>query len=225
MRSRWWTSRCSGSVRSPSPASATFLFAIGFFSLLLGNVLFLTGVWHLSVVLAGAAATPGPIAAALCAPVAGRLADRFGQRAIAIPGTVLFTLGALTLAVTTTAARNYVGVFLPAALLTGIGVGFTLPAFGSAGVAQLPPARFATGIGVTSGLRQIGAVIGIAGLIAVLSGHRGGAAIDSFHRAWLLIAGVALLALLAGIALGRIRPGPRPGATAAPARPVHPAHD
>ncbi|MEV0702776.1 hypothetical protein AB0I53_33315 [Saccharopolyspora sp. NPDC050389] len=71
----------------------TFLFAIGFFSLLLGNVLFLTGVWHLSVVLAGAAATPGPIAAALCAPVAGRLADRFGQRAIAIPGTVLFTLG------------------------------------------------------------------------------------------------------------------------------------
>ncbi|SDZ49044.1 hypothetical protein SAMN05216215_10825 [Saccharopolyspora shandongensis] len=36
------------------------------------------------------------------------------------PGTVLFTLGALTLAVTTTAARNYVGVFLPAALLTGI---------------------------------------------------------------------------------------------------------
>ncbi|MEV0089811.1 MFS transporter [Saccharopolyspora sp. NPDC050642] len=158
----------------------------------------------------------------MCAPVAGQLADRFGQRAIAIPGTVLFTLGALTLAVTTTAARNYVGVFLPAALLTGIGVGFTLPAFGGAGVAQLPPARFATGIGVTSGLRQIGAVIGIAGLIAVLSGHRGGAAIDSFHRAWLLIAGIALLALLAGIALGRIRPGPparrdgRPGQTSPP---------
>lgn len=203
----------------------TFLFAIGFFSLLLGNVLFLTGVWHMSVLLAGAAVTPGPIAAALCAPVAGRLADRFGQRAIAVPGTALFTIGALTLALATAPAPHYLGTFLPSALLTGVGVGFALPAFSSAGVAQLPPDRFATGIGVTSGLRQIGAVLGIAGLTVVLSEHGDGLVIDSFHRAWLLIAGVTLLALLAGIGLGRIRPGLRPTTAPASARPVSPAHD
>lgn len=204
----------------------SFVFAIGFFGLLLGNVLFLTGVWQFSVLTAGAAVTPGPIVAALSAPVAGRLADRFGQRAIAVPGTVLFGLGVLVLALATTATPHYVGTFLPAALLTGAGVGLTLPAFGSAGVAELPRTRFATGIGVTSSLRQIGAVVGIASVIVVVGGNSGGVLdLDSFHRAWLLIAGTSLLALLAGIGLGRIRPGVRPAAVPASGSPVDLAHD
>jgi hypothetical protein len=44
------------------------VFAIGFFALLLCNVLFLTTVWHYSALRAGAALTPGLIAAAAMAP-------------------------------------------------------------------------------------------------------------------------------------------------------------
>ena len=122
------------------------MFGIGFFALLLCNVLFLTTVWHYSVLGAGAALTPGPISAAAMAPLAGRLADRFGQRAIAVPGTLLFALGSLLLILRTGETAQYWSAFLPAALLSGAGVGLSLPAFGSAAVAELPRTRFATGV-------------------------------------------------------------------------------
>ena len=44
------------------------LFALGFYALLLGNVLFLTQVWGWSVLTAGFALTPGPLTAAVFAP-------------------------------------------------------------------------------------------------------------------------------------------------------------
>ena len=65
-----------------------------------------------------------------------------------------------------TAQVAYVSHFLPATILTGIGVGLSFAAWSSAAVAQLPPERFATGSAVSTCLRQIGAVLGIAVLIA-----------------------------------------------------------
>jgi NTE family protein len=71
---------------------------------------------------------------------------------------------------------------------------------------ELPPHRFATGIAVSGCFRQIGAVVGIAGLVAVL--HSAGT-LRSFHEAWTLIAICGLAAAIAGLALGRIpRPNP-----------------
>ena len=183
----------------------TLLFSVGFFALLLCNVLFLTMVWRYSALGAGLALTPGPIMAALAAPVAGRLADRFGQRAVAIPGTVLFAAGALLLAAGTTTTARYWAEFLPAALLTGCGIGLALPAFSSAAVAELPRPRFATGIAISSCSRQLGAVIGIAGLVALLSTASPGQVIDAFHADWGLVGAAGLLAAVAAVALGRVR--------------------
>ena len=39
---------------------------MGFFAMLLGNILFLTGVWHYSILHAGLAVTPGPLVVAAC---------------------------------------------------------------------------------------------------------------------------------------------------------------
>ena len=39
--------------------------------------------------------------ATLCAPLGGHLADRFGQRVVAVPGGLLFAAGALTLLLAT----------------------------------------------------------------------------------------------------------------------------
>jgi nitrate/nitrite transporter NarK len=82
-------------VRSFTVANAgVFVFSLGFYALLLCNVLFLTGVWDYSILRAGIALTPGPLMAAIAAVVGGRLSDRFGQRVVAIPGGLLFALGA-----------------------------------------------------------------------------------------------------------------------------------
>jgi len=183
----------------------TLVFSIGFFALLLCNVLFLTTVWRYSVLGAGLALTPGPIMAALAAPIAGRLADRFGQRAAAIPGTLLFAAGPLLLAAGTTTTARYWVAFLPAGLLAGCGIGLSLPAFSSAAVAELPRSRFATGIAISSCSRQLGAVIGIAGLVALLSAASPGQIINAFHADWGLIGATGLLAAVAAVALGRVR--------------------
>ncbi|GAB3889094.1 MFS transporter [Kibdelosporangium lantanae] len=206
-------------TRSFSIANAgAFAFSVGFYPLLLCNVLFLTGAWHFTVLTAGLAATPGAIMATLAAPVAGRLADRYGPYATAIPGGLLFGTGALLLALRTGTPPHYATEFLPSLLLTGTGVGLSVPAFGSAAVTDLPPHRFATGIAVQSAFRQIGAVVGIALLVAIL--HTG-----TYTHVWLLIAGTGLASATAGVLLAITRAGrrsptrtPAPPPAAAPTR-------
>ena len=74
-------------VRSFALANAAgLLFFAAFGAMLLSGVLWLTGVWHYSVLTAGLALAPGPFTAGLFAVPSGRLADRFGQRAVGHPG-------------------------------------------------------------------------------------------------------------------------------------------
>jgi EmrB/QacA subfamily drug resistance transporter len=193
-------------VRSFAVANAGgFVFATGFYALLLCNVLFLTGVWHYSILRAGIALTPGPLMAALAAPIGGRLSDRFGQRVVAVPGSLLFGLGALLFALETSADASYATDFLPANMLGGAGIGLTFAAFGSAAVAELPRNRYATGGAINNCIRQIGAVLGISTLIVLLGTPTAGNALHLFHRAWAFMALTGAIAALAGLALGRVR--------------------
>jgi EmrB/QacA subfamily drug resistance transporter len=192
-------------VRSFAVANTgSFAFSLAFYALLLCNVLFLTGVWHYSILRAGFALTPGPLMAALAAPIGGRLADRYGQRVVAVPGGIAFGLGALLFALGTTTQPNYLADYLLPNLLTGLGVGFTFAAFGSAAVAELPRNRYATGGAINNCVRQIGAVLGISTLIVVL-GTPETAALHDFHVAWSLMAVAGVGAAAAGIGLGRVR--------------------
>jgi EmrB/QacA subfamily drug resistance transporter len=192
-------------VRSFAVANTgSFVFALAFYALLLCNVLFLTGVWHYSILRAGFALTPGPLMAALSAPIGGRLADRYGQRVVAVPGGIAFALGTTLFALRTGTQPDYLGDYLLPNLLTGIGVGLSFAGFGSAAVAELPRNRYATGGAINNCVRQIGAVLGISTLIVVL-GTPTSAALHDFHTAWTLMALAGAAAALAGLALGRVR--------------------
>jgi EmrB/QacA subfamily drug resistance transporter len=193
-------------VRSFAVANAGgFVFAFGFYALLLCNVLFLTGVWGYSILRAGVALTPGPLMAALCAPVGGRLSDRFGQRVVAVPGSLLFACGAVLFALGTGAEPAYLTEFLPANVLGGAGIGLTFAGFGSAAVAELPRNRYSTGGAISNCTRQIGGVLGVSTLIVVLGTPSSGDALHVFHRAWGFIALSGLVAAVLGLALGRVR--------------------
>ena len=137
------------------------VFSAAFYALLLANVLFLTGVWHYAVLTAGLAVTPGPLCAATASAVGGRLADRFGARAVLVPGALLFAAGCALFAAGMGRDPAYLTHFLPATLLTGTGVGAVFSGLGVATVAALPPNRYATGSAVGTCARQIGAVFGI----------------------------------------------------------------
>ena len=195
-------------VRSFAVANGGMLvFSAAFYALLLANILFTTEVWGWSVLKAGVAVTPAPLMAALSAPIAGALADRFGQRVVALPGALLFASGCLYLSLNMGVTPDYVGDLLPGQLLTGAGVGVSFAAWGSAAVANLDPARFATGSAVLGCLRQLGAVLGIAILIALLEEATPLDPVGPFSTAWALMAGAAGIVAAIALALGRVRAG------------------
>jgi EmrB/QacA subfamily drug resistance transporter len=150
---------------------ASILYYAAFGAWLLSLVEFLTGVWHYSAVRAGLAIAPGPLMVLPFARiVAPRLAARLGGPGrVAAIGCAL-NLGAQIFFFTHIQAQShYLTDLLPAQLIGGAGVGLAIPSLLGAGTASLPPARFGTGSGILNMARQIGSVIGVAGLIAVLS--------------------------------------------------------
>ncbi|HEY6886836.1 MAG TPA: DHA2 family efflux MFS transporter permease subunit [Solirubrobacter sp.] len=189
-------------VRSFAAACAGVgVFALGFYAVLLANILFLTSVWGYTILRAGFAVTPGPLMAAASSALAGRMIDRYGQRVSAVPGGLLFALGCVLFATGLEGDPAYLTEFLPSTILTGIGVGLSFAGWSSAAVAGLPPARFATGSAISACCRQLGAVLGISVLIAII-----GAApsLADFHRAYALMAVTGLTAATIGLTLRRV---------------------
>ena len=72
----------------------------------------------------------------------------------------------------------------------------SIPALLGAGSASVPPARFGTGSGVLNMARQIGTVLGVAGLVAILSHVVPGDPVTTFRHGIVLI-----IALFAGAGL------------------------
>ena len=114
--------------------AAMVVFATGFNAMFLGNVLFLTRVWEYSIMEAGLAISVGPMVVAVMAPFFGRLAGRIGQRRLLIPGGLVWAAGGAFLLAFATTTPDYVGTYLPAVLLTGLGVALCLPQLSSAAV-------------------------------------------------------------------------------------------
>ena len=195
--------------------AATFLYAMGFFAMLLGNILFLTSVWHYTILRAGLAVTPGPLVVAVVSGPAGRMAARFGFRRVLLCGFVVFVSGLTWYATRVGLHPDYPAIWLPATLITGLGIGLTFPVLSAAAVSSLHPERFAVGSAVNQTARQVGGAFGVALLVVILGAPTGAvAALDSFHHLWWYCAGTAALAgsLCSLLAAGR-RGAVAPGAT------------
>jgi EmrB/QacA subfamily drug resistance transporter len=185
-------------------SSASAAFSAAFAAMLLGNVLFLTGVWHYSVLHAGVALMPGPAMAALTATPGGRLAGRIGQRTTAAAGITLFAMGGIWWLWHLGATPSYATELLPGQIMTGTGVGLTLPSLASAAAASLPPARFATGSAVFTMTRQIGFALGVSVLVAVLGSAHTTDVIDTFRGGWLFMVIASLLGASLAAAMGQV---------------------
>ena len=175
--------------------------------MLLGNILFLTSVWDYSIMAAGLAVTPGPVVVVITAGPAGKLAGRVGFRPVLLFGDCPFAIGLATYIALVTATPNYLAPWLPGTLLVGLGVGFTFPVLSAGAVSSLPPARFAVGSAVNQTARQIGGVLGIAVLVALIGSQRQLTdPLDGFQQLW---AFAATTALASGI-IGSFIPLPTP---------------
>jgi Major Facilitator Superfamily len=197
-------------ARSFSVANAaTLLYAMGFFAMLLGNILFLTGVWHWSILVAGLAVTPGPLVVAVVAGPAGRLAGRVGFRPVLLVGAAVFAGGLVWFATRVGPVPDYAAVWLPGTLITGLGIGLTFPVLSAAAVASLRPDRYAVGSAVNQTARQVGGAFGVALLVVIVGAPvTAVAALAVFHHLWWYEAGMATASGGAAALLGRL---PRAG--------------
>lgn len=208
------------SQRHPSPAidldvfrsrtvavanAATFLYAVGFFAMLLANVLFLTSVWGYSTLAAGLAITPGPLVVAALSGPSGRLAARVGYGPVLVAGGLTFAAGLAWYVVLVGTEAAYLTHWLPGSLLVGLGVALSFPVLSAAAVADLPQERFGIGGAINQTARQIGAVIGVAVLIAVIGTPSDvEQALDRFRAAWI----VSIAAVLASAAVSSLHRRP-----------------
>jgi EmrB/QacA subfamily drug resistance transporter len=191
---------------------ASLLFFGGFGAMLLAGVLFLTGVWHESVLTAGLMLFPGPAMATIFSFPSARLGARVGYRLPGCVGAALFAGGSIWWITHTGNRPDYVAEYLPGQLIGGAGVGLIIPTLTGAGASSLAPERFATGTAILSMGRQIGAALGVAVLVAVLGVSAATAA--DFHSAWLISTAGALGTGLALAALGPRVPRPLASAEA-----------
>lgn len=204
-------------LRIPSFAlavAAAFAFFAAFAALLLGGVLFLTQVWGHSILRAGAELAPGPLAALVFAALASRLGPRLGMATVGAAGGLLVAAGLLLNDVLIDRTPDYAGTFLPGQLLTGAGVGLSIPAFTAVAVGAVGPTRIATAIGISSMFRQIGAALGVAAFVAIVASPAREEAVQAYRYGWVFMAAAAAvgagLMLAARVVAPRAAPHPAP---------------
>ena len=192
--------------RSFTGASIVALFfSAAFGAMLLSIVLWEQGAWGWSALRAGLAIAPGPLMVPFISfVVAGRLIARYGPARVIALGSLTFGAGVAWWALAAGVRPNYVSGILGGMILTGIGVGLTLPTMMATASSSLPAPSFATGSAVINMIRQTGLALGVALLVAVLGttapGHSG-PVLDAFRRSWWVIAGVSVAGVVPGLAL------------------------
>ena len=195
-------------LRIPSFAVAsvaTVLAGFGFYAYLLTNILWLQYVWGYDVLRAGLALVPGALVAAVVAALLGPLADRHGYRYFVVPGALVWAGAYLWYHQQVGLEPAFWTEWLPGQVLSGIGVGATLPLLGSAALAAVPGGRYATASAVVSSARQLGGVLGIAVLVVVLGDPTPATAVAVFHDGWMLSIVAFLAVAVVALPLGRLR--------------------
>ena len=185
-------------------AISGFVFTMGFFAMIFVNTQWLQVVWGYSPTLSGLAGSPGPLAAAVVAAPAGKLANRIGHGKVVGAGALIMTCGILWMNFFITPEIHYWDFYFPTMLVTGIGVGLCISTISSSATAFLPVTKFAMGSALNNTSRQIGSALGVALVSSMLvSASKSNNPTSGFHNAWLLMSGVVFLSGVAMLTLFR----------------------
>ncbi|MEU3480339.1 MFS transporter [Streptomyces sp. NPDC033754] len=173
-----------------------------------------------SVLRAGLQTLPLSLAMVMVSPYAGRLAARYGFRVVVTTGLALAGLGLLTLG-TVHADTGYGNVWWRLGL-AGVGFALTLSPLTGAAIQAVSPQEGGLASGISSTTRQIGAVLGVAVLGAVVRTRQsGGASFEAGLDSAFVTAGAITLAGAVFTGLWMARRTPAEG-TAAPHRSTGP---
>jgi MFS family permease len=140
------------------------------------------------------------------APLAGGLADRFGNRPFMVLGMIMQAVGLGWVALIASPDIGYLELGI-ALTIAGVGTSLCFPTVANSVMSSVPPEEAGTASGTNSSLRELGGVFGVAVLAAIFT--RQGVYtspqifVDGFQPA--LLAGAALTTV--GVAAALLSPG------------------
>jgi EmrB/QacA subfamily drug resistance transporter len=149
-------------------------------------------VHHLRPAAAGAALLPLSIALAALSPVAGRLAGRFGARALLMAGPLLVALGFALMAWRADILDYWTGAF-PGLALSAVGMGLAVAPLTDAVLGAVGKQDEGAASGVNNAVARLGGLLAVALLGFTLAGADAGATLRGYRLAMTVaaLAGVA----------------------------------
>jgi EmrB/QacA subfamily drug resistance transporter len=139
------------------------------------------------------------------APVAGSLADRYGNRPFMVVGLALQAAGLAWVATIATPGMDYLQLGI-ALTIAGVGTSFCFPTVANAIMGGVPLQQAGVASGANSAIRELGGVVGVAVLASVFT-HQGGygdphAFLSGFIPAVWVAVGFSALGIAAAVATG-----------------------
>jgi EmrB/QacA subfamily drug resistance transporter len=145
----------------------TAFIAIGMLGIFLPFSIYLQSVLGFSALKAGLTMAPASLVSMFVAPVAGRMSDRIGGKYILMAGLLLFAGGMGSIAVIAQPTSAWYNFLLPQ-VVAGIGIGCTFAPMITVALRNVSPMMAGAASGVFNTTRQVGTVIGTAGVGALL---------------------------------------------------------
>ena len=143
---------------------------------------------------------PGPLLAAVVSPLTGSIADRIGHRWVLGVGCLLCAIGYGSLAMFIGPEPAVWSTFVPLSLISGTGIGLTVATWSSAGLADIPPAKFGVAGATTNTVRQAAYALGLSITIALLATGTDEFDLSAYQWAWGYIASMFVVAGLVVVA-------------------------
>jgi EmrB/QacA subfamily drug resistance transporter len=173
----WWEQRAATPMlslalfrrrRFNSAYGVSFFMYAGLFGAAFLMAQFFQGAQHLSPLETGVRLLPWTGAPMIVSPLAGKLADRYGNRPFMTAGLILQGVGLGWVAAVAAVHVGY-GALGPALGVAGLGIALVFPTVSTEVLASVPGTEVGVASGTNSALREIGGVFGVAVLASVFA--------------------------------------------------------
>ena len=188
-----------------------FVSSMAFHGMWLALLSYATDVWGQALLTTGFVLALMPGTMTFFARAAGRFADTNGLRGVMAVGSLVFSLGFATFALTAGDTTNN-ALLLPAVVAGGIGMATVISNGTAAGTATLETSLVGTGTAILQTFHRVGGSLGSAVVVAVLETGTIGEAATHRRSIW-VIAGLGVAVIALSLALS---PNRRPALSATP---------
>lgn len=134
---------------------ASISFVAGFTAWLVATPTFFVDIWGYTLSQAGLALAPAPLAMAICAKPAAKLADTYGTTRVNLTACALAGLACVWWLLSLNSEPNYLFGFVPGALALGAAIGAGFPLLTAAAMQKVVPAHYAVAAGAHTTARQL----------------------------------------------------------------------